>query len=440
MGLAAGAPALAVAEVFVWRSGIGREWQCYCTVALVLAWWGLSWAARSRTLFSLGTFANMVGAIREGDYSVRVRGGSAEDGFGELAGEINQLSESLRQTRVGGLEATALLDRVVATIASAVFAFDGEDRLRLVNPAGARLLARPAERLLGQTAAALQLEEWLEGEEARVQEHTFPGAPGRWEIRHTNFRQQGRPHRLLMITDLSEPLREQERQAWRQLIRVLGHEINNTLAPVMSLADSLQALLAAPEADWEQDMARGLSIISARAAALHRFIDGYMRLARLPAPAPQRVRVRSWVDAAAALERRLAVQVTPGPELDVNGDPDQLEQVLINLLRNAVDAALESGGGAAVGWRLLPAWLEVSVLDEGPGLSSTANLFAPFFTTKPGGSGIGLALCRQIVEAHGGRLTLANRSDRSGCEARLYLPLDGAAAARIEGVREGEPS
>lgn len=429
LSLSAGAPALAVALLLLWLPGrsliASHELRWTLTVVCAAAWWGFSMAARRRTLFSLGTFANMLAAVREGDYSVRARGAHHEDAFGAMAAEINALSESLRQLRVGGLEATALLHKVVEAIDVAVFAFDESHRLRLVNPVGAQLLAATPERLLGETAEQLELAAMLQGETSRLQEFTFPGGPGRWDIRYTLFRQEGRAHQLLMISDLSQPLRQEERMAWYRLIRVLGHEINNSLAPVMSLAESLANLLERPASpDWKEDMIGGLDVIASRASALNRFMASYTRLARLPPPQLGVVRVRELVQAAVRLEQRLAVAIRPGPELSVVADRDQLEQVLINLIRNAVDAVQGREGQVQVGWDIRANWLEIWIADNGPGLAQTANLFVPFFTTKPGGSGIGLVLSRQIAEAHHGRLTLSNRRNLPGCEARLYLPLE----------------
>jgi signal transduction histidine kinase len=244
-------------------------------------------------------------------------------------------------------------------------------------------------------------------------------------MRRSTFRESGMPHHLLVLTDLSRPLREEERQAWQRLIRVLGHELNNSLAPIKSMAGTLEKILdrqPRPE-DWEGDVRQGLGVIEARAAALTRFMEAYARLARLPSPKLQPVEAGALVRRVAGLERRAAINLLPGPELTVRADADQLEQLLINLLRNAVDAALETGGGVSVSWTRQGDQLEVRIQDEGPGLANTTNLFVPFFTTKPAGSGIGLVLSRQIAEAHGGSLTLENRKDRTGCEARLHLPL-----------------
>jgi nitrogen fixation/metabolism regulation signal transduction histidine kinase len=299
--------------------------------------------------------------------------------------------------------------------------------LRLVNRAGERLLARPAEQLLDRTAHELGFGELLNGETSRTASLNFPGGTGRWGIRRGSFRQEGRPHQLLVMTDLSRALRDEERQAWQRIVRVIGHELNNSLAPIKSLAGTMGTLLAkTPRAeDWESDLKNGLTIIASRADALSRFMEAYARLARLPAPRAQSVDVAAWIHRVAALETRMKVELEPGPAMAIRADGDQLEQLLINLVRNAVDAVAELNrtGRVKVGWAKSPSGLEVWVQDDGPGLSDSANLFVPFFTTKSTGTGIGLALCRQIAEAHGGSLALENRKDGAGCIARLKLPI-----------------
>jgi nitrogen fixation/metabolism regulation signal transduction histidine kinase len=423
--LAAGFPAALVALILLWSGDFTLKVQWTLTVVIAGFWWGFALAAQGRVVRPLQTLSNMLAALREGDFSIRARGARRDDALGEVIIEVNALGATLREQRLGAVEATALLRTVMSEIDVAIFTFDGEHRLRLVNRAGERLLAQPEERLLGRGAMELGLAECLEGETPRTVQMVFPGGIGRWGVTRSIFREGGLPHQLLVLSDLSRALREEERQAWQRLLRVLGHELNNSLAPIRSIAGSLESLVTRtplPD-DWQDDVQRGLAVIASRAEALTRFMEAYSRLARLPQPKFQPVNLGACVRRVLSLETRIPIGLKPGPDLTIQADGDQLEQLLINLLRNAVDAALETHGGVGVRWRQAAAYVEIVVEDEGPGLSSTANLFVPFFTTKPGGSGIGLVLSRQIAEAHGGTLLLQNRPTGRGCEALLRLPL-----------------
>ncbi|HEX7175812.1 MAG TPA: ATP-binding protein, partial [Pyrinomonadaceae bacterium] len=416
----AGLPGSFVALTMLWRGPYTPKVQWTLSVLIVSLWWGLAFTLRERVLRHLQTLSNLLAALREGDYSIRARGARHEDALGEVMIEVNTLGETLRQQRLAELEASALLRTVMSEINVAVFAFDGGNRLRLVNRTGERLLAVAAERLLGRSADELHLADYLRGEDASTVTRVFPGAAGRWGVRRTAFREMGQQHHLLVISDLSRPLREEELEAWQRLVRVLGHELNNSLAPIKSIAGSLETLLVRepkPD-DWREDMRRGLTVIGARSAALSRFTRAYARLAKLPQPRFEPVDVGSWVRRVVELETRTHVALTPGPAAVIEADEDQLDQLLINLLRNAVDASLQTGGGVRVWWARNATHLSVVIEDEGPGLSNTSNLFVPFFTTKPEGSGIGLVLSRQIAEAHGGTLTLQNRIGIRGCVAR----------------------
>lgn len=425
MALAAGFPAVLIALILLWDGPYPARLQWTLTVVIIAFWFGFSHAVQERVVFPLQTLSNLLAALREGDFSIRARGAARDDALGEAMLEVNFLGQILREQRLGALEATALLKTVMAEIEVAIFAFDGDQKLRLVNRAGERLLAQPAERLMGKSAADLSLEDCLGGESPSTLQKSFPGGAGRWEVHRSTFRERGAPHQLLVLSDLSRALREEERQAWQRLVRVLGHELNNSLAPIKSIAGSLESLVGreTQPADWKEDMRRGLGVIAARAASLNRFMEAYARLARLPLPRLQPLSLAALVKRVVSLETRMNVELAAGQEITIRADGDQLEQLLINLVRNAVDASLETGGRVRVGWRQAVGRVEVWVDDEGPGLSNTSNLFVPFFTTKPGGSGIGLVLSRQIAEAHGGTLTLENRRNAHGCEARLRLPI-----------------
>ncbi len=374
----------------------------------------------------LQTVANLLGALRDGDYSMRSAHARSDDPLGMVMMETNALADTLREQRLGALEATGLLRTVMSEIAVAVFAFDEQSRVRMVNRAGERLLGQPRERLEGSDAAALGLEAFLEGPTPRTVELAFAGGNGRGEIRRSSVRQGGRPHTLLMLADLSRALRQEELTAWRRLVRVIGHEINNSLTPIASVSSTLARYADEEERieGWEEDLRDGLELIEGRSMALGRFMGAYAKLARLPDPKRGQVELDPLVRRIAGLEPRLLVEVEPGPAIELSADPDQLEQLLINLIRNAVDAVSETDGkDVHVTWDVDGQQVVLRVVDDGPGLANPSNLFVPFFSTKPGGSGIGLALSRQIAESHGGTLVLSNREDQRGCEATVRLPM-----------------
>ena len=425
LSLVAGLPAVVASLALLYLGGYSTKVTWTVGTLIVGTWLIVSLVVRERVVRPLQTLSNMLAALREGDFSLRARSTLSDDALALALLEVNTLGNTLQAQRLGAMEATALLRTVMSEIDAAIFAFDAGNQLRLANRAGERLLGVPVERLLGRTADALGLEGFLSGDSPRVHDLVFPGRSGRWEVRRTTFRQDGRPHTLVVMSDLSKTLREEELLAWQRLVRVLSHEINNSLTPIKSIAGSLLSILdrtpRPPDAD--EDLRGGLGIIGSRSEALSRFMSAYALLARLPAPRPGPVDVGIWARRAAGLETRVPVQVEPGPPIVIAADGDQLDQLLINLVRNAADASLETGGAVSVSWARQDGHVDLEVVDEGPGLATTANLFVPFYTTKPSGTGIGLVLCRQIAEAHGGVLSLENRKDRRGCVARLRLPV-----------------
>lgn len=422
-------PSEMVALAFLWSSNFSDLAKWTLTALLAAHQLLLLHLLREKVIFPLHTLANIIGGFRDEDYSIRARVGDPSDPLGVLATEVNTLAETLREQRLGALEAAALLRAVISELDTAIFTFDSQLRLRLVNRAGERLLAHPSERLLGRTARDLGLGDCLEGPVSRTFEHAFPGLVGRFALRRSQFRERGFPHQLLVLSDLSRTLREEERLAWQRLLRVLGHEINNSLAPIKSISGSLKSLLArSPRPDdWEADLASGLEVVSSRSEALNRFVSAYSQLARLPPPRIQKTDLAKMLARLVTLDTRRPVHLLVEGPVELDADPDQLEQLLINLLRNAVDASCETGGAVHVQCLPTSGQIRVIIDDEGPGLSNPSNLFVPFFTTKLGGTGIGLILCRQIAEAHEGSVLLANRAGTSGCRATLILPAAPAA-------------
>ncbi|MGA7297316.1 MAG: ATP-binding protein [Rhodanobacteraceae bacterium] len=373
-----------------------------------------------RVVYPVNALSSLIEALREGDYSLR---GSAHNVMGDLVRDLNDLAEHLQAQRLEFEESSYLLGKTLAALDSAVFVFDAGRRLRLINPAGQKLLDDDKHRLFGLSAEELGLAAMLELPRRQVMTHAFPGRAGRFDVRHAPLRSGGRGGSLLVINDVGQVLRQEERQAWQRLLRVLGHEVNNSLAPIQSMAATLAALVAReplPD-DWREDFASGLNVVGKRAGALSRFLSGYSRLARLPPPERRPVDVADLVNKVVRLEQRGVIRVDPGEQMTINADPDQIEQALINLVANAIEAIPAEGGEVSVRWRRDRQRVLIDVRDNGPGPPRSDNLFVPFFTTKPGGSGIGLALVRQIAEAHDGGVSLT-AGDGSGAVATLSLP------------------
>ena len=429
-------PGAALSGILIWL----QPWSLASKLLLfgveLLACLLLGLALHEHVVRPLQTLANVVGALREEDYSFRARLAIPNDALGELSLEVNALADLMARQRTGAIEAAALLQRVVEEVDIPIFAFDRPNRLRLVNSAGERLLQQRAAQLLGKTATELGLETALGCDnESLVQLASFGDA--RWFVRRSSFRQQGIPHTLLVLSDVSRALREEERRAWQRLIRVMGHELNNSLAPIKSIAGSLRTRISEANlrTQEQQDFERGLSIIESRAASLNRFLQAYRQLAQTPPPTMRSCSISAIVKRVVALETRAPVTLLAGPEVTIMADPDQLEQMFINLLRNATEAALETtsqenanGSKHAaprvhLSWELHDQKVVLKIEDNGPGLINPGNVFVPFYTTKPAGSGIGLVLSRQIAEAHGGTLELSNRSDVHGCDVIVTLPM-----------------
>jgi PAS domain S-box-containing protein len=422
--LAGGLPAVLVASAWIWTSAAAPEVRWTVGGLIAVAWIAAAAWARQIVDGALHLIASLLGALREGDYSMRGPAAPSGSALALVLREVNDLGSTLHRQRTEAIESTALLTHVMEEIAVAVFAFDPAHRLLFANKAAEQLVGRAGAEMMGVPAAALGFVEYLSGEARRLIDRSFGGRRGRYEVRRAQFYREGRPHHLLVLVDLSQALREEEQAAWQRIVRVLSHEINNSLTPIKSIAHSLKRFVErAPDFERRPQVEDGLALIEERSGALSRFLRAYAQLARLPKPQPASVNLGALVNRIIELEHRVPVLVRPSPAVRLLADSDQIEQLIINLVRNAVDASLETGGSVVIAWQQADAWLELSVDDEGRGLPETSNLFVPFFTTKPHGSGIGLALSRQIAEAHRGSVTLEHRVPGPGCRAVVRLPL-----------------
>src|SRR5271169_6513168 len=247
-------PGMLVGGILIWLQSWTLESKCALLFAELFVWWLLAMALQEQTSRPLQTLSNVISALREEDYSFRARGAAADDVLGELSIEVNALADLLADQRIQSIEATALLRRVV-------------DEIGLATCLAAE----------NETIVPLQF-------------HT-PNA--RWMVRRSSFRQKGVPHSLVVLSDVSRALREEERSAWQRLLRVIGHELNNSLAPIKSIAGSLRAQISntALEANQRGDFERGLAIVESRADSLNRFLQAYRRLAQMPPPIVRKIQL-----------------------------------------------------------------------------------------------------------------------------------------------------
>lgn len=432
--LTTGLPCAILSFVLLWTNSYSLDHKIEGTVFSILLWFGLGFAARNRVVNSVRVLSNVVASLKEDDFSFRATRAVSGDALGDLAIEINNLAQALESERLGTMEAENLLRKVLAEAEGVILAFSLDGKLKLFNRAAASFLGKKEEELSNQDAKELGIADLLGGPTSQTISRLSNGIERRWIVRRTHFRQNGVPHHLVMLSEASEALRAEERLAWQRMVRVLSHEINNSLAPIKSVARTLRRILSQnvlPER-IHQDFDLGLDVIGTRAEALNRFLQSYAQLSKLPPPTRRVVGLQNMAERVRGLEARLAITILASPDIFISVDSDQLEQVLINLTKNATEALLTKypealptmtdGPPVSISWTVVGNDLELWVRDRGVGLLDASNLFVPFYTTKETGTGIGLVLCRQIIEAHGGRLTIQNRTNTAGCEVQIKIP------------------
>jgi signal transduction histidine kinase len=312
----------------------------------------------------------------------------------------------------------------VSQINVAIVVCDSRDCIRLVNRLAAMLLGSSAERLVGVDFGDTVLAQLPADTEPRLIDFRFPGAAGRWQVSQHNYRHQGKTSRILFIADLMQVLSDEEIAAWQRLIRVISHEVNNSLTPITSLCQTLTTILAKPDAaSYADDVRKSLRVIADRATGLREFIGIYARMARLPDPVKRPFPVAELADKLRRFFAGQPLEIAPFPDVTLHGDPVHLEQALINLVKNGLEANPADAPPIVLSCHVEAGLCEFRVVDHGAGISNPENLFVPFYTTKSEGAGIGLVLCRQIAARHQGHVSLANRSDGRGAVATLILPL-----------------
>jgi nitrogen fixation/metabolism regulation signal transduction histidine kinase len=424
--------AIPVAMLLIWASIDSRlPLIAKAAVAFVCLLWILivASAVRGELLRHIRTLSNLVESIRVQDYSMRGSRAREPGELAELYQQLNILTESLKSSRQGEQELLSILEKVVSQINVAIIVCDSRDKIRLVNQLATALLKTSAEKLVGINFGDTALVGLPMSPEPKLIDFRFPGAEGRWQVSQHNYRHEGKTSRIVFVADLKQVLSEEEIAAWQRLIRVISHEVNNSLTPITSLCQTLSSIASKPEsAELKDDILEGLDVIAERAKGLQEFISVYARLARLPEPHKVLFPV---VELAGNLQRIFANQpltILPFPDVTVFGDPVHLEQALINLIKNGLEANPAAAPDVQLTCQLRGGQCEFQITDNGSGISNPGNLFVPFYTTKKEGAGIGLILCRQIAAKHHGYVSLENRTDASGAGAKLVLPLPPASS------------
>ncbi len=381
-----------------------------------------AFSIRQKVTFQLRTSANLITAMQSGDHSLKAYQLSTKGALSEFNQVFNELSSALAEQQLISKEKQVLLHKVIAQIDVAIIAVDDKNNISLMNPNAEKLFSCRFDEMQGWPIKSLGLQEVLDGEYRKVVEFEIKEYKKKVYIHTDDYFEKGIRQRLIFITDIQHLLREEERQAWQKILRVLSHEINNSLAPIASISETLTRLLsnntlksddnAEINKELSDDLQEGLAVITERANSLNSFLQRYQQLSQLPTPDKKIFDCEPLFKSMALLFSDSHMQFN-GQSLFVYADEEQLQQVLVNLIKNAQQAMSEMiKGKIVISWQQRAERIEISIEDEGTGINNTDNIFIPFYTTKEEGSGIGLVLSRQIVINHGGDLTINNRVDK----------------------------
>lgn len=356
---------------------------------------------------------------------MRMRRGSRNGELAEMVELVNSLARRLSQQRSESVESQMLLNTVIDHIDVAIVAIDENNGICFYNPAAKKLFKLDKTNANQSLPAQIEFAQAFSAGNHRVVELNLHGQQGRYNVHVEAYRDSGYQRKLLFITDVSTLLRSEERKAWRNLVRVISHEINNSLTPIASISQTLKRIIEKQQAEpGAQELIEGLTIISERATGLGEFVKSYRQLSKLPDPKREWLPLRPFFERIKHLFEKMEIRLDCHAELLVCMDPVQMEQVFINILKNAIESIDQAGvvGLISIKCEFLDSVVRMTISDNGAGISNPDNLFVPFYSTKKHGSGIGLVLCRQIVETHKGHFSIVNRQECVGCQVVLELP------------------
>ncbi len=422
--LSAAIPSIAICILLIAEDVLSNGVIGAFTLATIVWLSIVAFSVRGGLLRHIRMLSSLIEAAREHEYSIKATHARDKGELAALYLQVNYLIGDMEGGRHAEQELLGMLRKVVSQIGVAIIACDALDKILLVNPPAAKLLRSTETDLMGVNFAETALADVPLTSEPQVLDFSFPGAESRWQVSQQWYRHQGKPSRIVFIADLRQVLAEEEILVWQRLIRVVSHEVNNSLTPITSLCQTLETIISRGDAvEFSGALRDGLSVIGQRAKDLKEFISVYSRIARLPEaqkivfPAARLIERMQGIFAQSSVER-----VEDIPDASLYGDPVHLEQALINLIKNALEANEGNSKPVQLGCSIRDGYCEFVIVDNGRGIANTDNLFVPFYTTKADGAGIGLVLCRNVAAMHFGRVTLENRSDGQGAVARLLLP------------------
>jgi len=377
--------------------------------------------------YQFRSICNLLDAMIQGDYSLRARTSEGDTALNELVDSVNSLAQRLTKQRTESVESQFLLQTVIKHIDVATIALNDNNEFAFINPAAESLLGLTVNTKEITSSDQLEQLKHLERGNSKVMNLTFNKQQGKFNVHMEEFREAGKQHKLLFLTDVSRLLRVEERNAWQSLVRVISHEINNSLAPIASISETLKRMMSKQQniEMHKENLVDGLSIIAQRANNLTNFVNSYKQIAQLPEPKKSKTNIRELINKVIALYQNNNIHIISSDDVSLLIDPVQIEQVLINLIKNAIESVnvTKNDGNIEISWKLEQRKFQLFISDQGAGISNESNLFVPFYTTKKQGSGIGLVLCRQILEVHNGQLSLKNKTNETGCLATIDLPI-----------------
>jgi len=391
-------------------------------------------ASKQQAEHQFRTLSNIVEAMIQGDYSLKGRLQSNK-AFEELLALVNSLSDTLSRHTIEARESRLLLERIMEQMDAMVLAVDEKGCLVMANASAKKLFLtsiitnNQSNDFLGLKLAELSLGAAIVNAPAGIITFNDNALKGEHFLFKESFLSEGKVHQLYLITSADRLLMEKERKAWQSLLRVLSHELNNSLTPIIAISQAMQRKLKTNPNEGEfnvSSLSEGVNIINERAGSLSTFIASYSKLSHLPKPTKQMVSLKALLNNITNLFPDCTFTVTSNiasfEQFMIEVDGSQIEQVLINLFKNSIEAMeLLSVKSIDIVCNSDKKWLSLSVIDKGAGITNNDNLFVPFYSTKVHGSGIGLTLCRQILFNHNGLITLQN--NEVGAEAILTLPL-----------------